>query len=50
MKERYDSTDFTTNKNFFSNSYIVDIFLFITAAISTGYNFGNIFIMQTQDT
>ena len=26
--------DLTTNKNFFSNNYIVDIFLFITAVIS----------------
>ena len=26
--------DLTTNKNFFSNSYIVDVFLFITAVIS----------------
>ena len=26
--------DLTTNKNFFSNKYIVDIFLFITAVIS----------------
>ena len=26
--------DLTTNKNFFSNSYIVDVFLFVTAVIS----------------
>ena len=26
--------DLTTNKNFFSNNYIVDVFLFITAALS----------------
>ena len=34
LKERHDTKDPTTNKNFFSNSYIVDVFLFITAIIS----------------
>ena len=37
MNERYDKSivsDLTTNKNFFSNNYIVDIFLFIAAVIS----------------
>ena len=34
LNERHDSTDFITNKDFFSNNYIVDIFLFITALIS----------------
>ena len=34
LNERYDITDLTTNKHFFSNNYIVDIFLFITAVIS----------------
>ena len=34
LNERHDSTDLTTNKNFYSNNYIVDIFLFITAVIS----------------
>ena len=34
LKERHDTTDLTTNKNFFSNSFIIDIFLFITAKIS----------------
>ena len=33
LNKRYDSTDLITNKNFFSNSYKVDIFLFITAVI-----------------
>ena len=34
LNERHDSADLTTNKYFFSNNYIVDIFLFITAVIS----------------
>ena len=37
LNERHDRpivSDLTTNKNFFSNSYIVDVFLFITAIIS----------------
>ena len=34
MNERHGTTHLTTNKNFFSNNYIVDIFLFITAVIS----------------
>ena len=34
MNKRHGNTDLTTNKNFFSNNYIVDIFLFITAVIS----------------
>ena len=34
LNERHDSTDLTTNKNFFSNNYILDIFQFITAVIS----------------
>ena len=31
---RHVTTDLTTNKNFFSNNYIMDVFLFITAIIS----------------
>ena len=34
LNERHDTTDLSTNKNFFSNNYIVDIFLFVTAVIS----------------
>ena len=34
MNERHDTTDLTTNKNFFSNNYIINIFLFISAIIS----------------
>ena len=34
LNERHDTTALTTNKNFFSNNCIVDIFLFITAVIS----------------
>ena len=43
-------SDITTNKNFFSKHYIVDVFLFATAVISTIYNFGNITVMQMQET
>ena len=35
LNERFDTTvELTINKNFFSNNYIVDVFLFITAIIS----------------
>ena len=35
LNERHNTTtDLTTNENFFSNRYIVDVFLFITAIIS----------------
>ena len=34
MQERHDSTELITNKNFFSENYIIDVFLFITAIIS----------------
>ena len=34
LNERYGTTDLTTNKNFFSNNNIVDIFLVITVVIS----------------
>ena len=34
LQERHDSTKLTTNKNFFSKYYIIDIFLFITVIIS----------------
>ena len=37
MNERHDKfivTDLPTNKNFFSNNYIVDVFLLVTAVIS----------------
>ena len=34
LNERHDTTDLTTNKNFFSNNCIVDVFLFTTAVIS----------------
>ena len=33
-KKRHDSLELNTNKNFFSDNYIVDIFLFITAIMS----------------
>ena len=32
--ERHDATDITINKNFFSNNYIVTVFLFISVIIS----------------
>ena len=34
LNKRHDTIDLTTNKNIFSNNYIVDVFLFITAVIS----------------
>ena len=37
LNKRYDKSivsDITTSKNFFSNNYIVDIFLFVTVVIS----------------
>ena len=34
LNKRHSTIDLTTNKNFFTNNYIVDIFLFITAVIS----------------
>ena len=34
MHERHVTTDLTTNKNVFSNNYIMDVSLFITAIIS----------------
>ena len=34
LHERHDSTELTTNKNFFSDNYIIDVFLFITTIIS----------------
>ena len=34
LQERHDNTELNTNKNFFSENYIVDIFLFISAIIS----------------
>ena len=33
LHEKHVTTDLTTNKNFFSNNYIVDVFLFITVII-----------------
>ena len=34
LQERHDSMELNMNKNFFSDNYIIDIFLFITAVIS----------------
>ena len=34
LQERHDSMELNTNKNFFSENYIIDVFLFITAIIS----------------
>ena len=34
LQERHDNTVFNANKNFFSDNYIVDIFMFISAIIS----------------
>ena len=34
LQERYNNTESNTNKNFFSDNYIVEIFMFISAIIS----------------
>ena len=34
LDERHDTMDLTTNKNFFSNNYILDVFLSVTSVIS----------------
>ena len=34
LKERHDNTALITNKNFFSDNYVIDVFLFIAAIIS----------------
>ena len=34
LQERHDNTELNTNKNFFSENYIVDIFMFISVVIS----------------
>ena len=34
LQERHGSMELNTNRNFFSENYIIDIFLFITAIIS----------------
>ena len=44
LQERHDSTELSTNKNSFSENYIVDVFLFIPAIIYL-HNFESIFIM-----
>ena len=44
--ERCDSLELNTNKNFFSENYIVDVFsVHYCNNFSTGYTFGSIFIM-----
>ena len=34
LQERHDNMELNTNKNFFSDNYIVDIFMLISALIS----------------
>ena len=34
LQERHDNIELNTNKNFFSDNYIVDIFMFISVIIS----------------
>ena len=34
LKEWHDTTELTTNKSFFSDNYVIDVFLFVTAVIS----------------
>ena len=51
LKKKHDTTELTTNINFFSKNYIVDVFsVCYCNNLSTGYNFGNISIMQTSET
>ena len=46
LQERHDNTELNTNKNFFSENYIVDIFnVHYCDNFSTGHNFDSIFIM-----
>ena len=33
LQERHDKTEFNTNKNFFSDNYIVDVFMFISVIV-----------------
>ena len=47
LHERHVTTDLTTNKNFFSNNYIMDVFsVHYCNNLSIGCNFSNIFIVQ----
>ena len=34
MQERHDNMAFNTNKNFFSDNYFMDIFMFISVIVS----------------
>ena len=34
LQESHDNTELITNNNFFSDNYVIDIFLFIAAVIS----------------
>ena len=34
LQERHDNMELNTNKNFFSDNYIVDIFMFIPVIVS----------------
>ena len=49
LTKRHDNTDENLpNKNFFSNNFIMDVFLFGAAVyLIIGHNFGNIIIVQT---
>ena len=49
--KRHDSMNLTTNKNFFSNNYIVPVFsVCYCSNLTISYKFVFIFIMQTQET
>ena len=44
LQERHDSMELNTNKNFFSENYIVDVFsVYYCNNFSTGHNFDSIF-------
>ena len=50
FSERHDTTDLTTNKIFFSNNYIVDVFLFLLQYSYYWLQICYIFIIQTLET
>ena len=51
LQERYDNTKLNSNKNFFYDNYNHRHFsVHYCDNFPTGYNFDNIFIMQTQET
>ena len=52
LEERHDNTDMNlSNKIFLSNNFIINVFsVCYCGSFSNGYDFGNIFVMLTQET